>query len=551
MSTESALGPRSRDFVPAALLRLASDRRLVEQFQAGSGPAFEALFDRHRGPVLAFCRRMLTSPDEAEDAMQQTFLAAYSELVRAETPRALRPWLYAIARHRCLAMLRARRERPGGEPAEAATDDLFAEVTTREDLRALLTDVARLPDAQRTAIVLAELGGIPYEEIARRLACPREKVKALVFQARSSLAAGRAARETPCAEIREQLATLRGGALRRSSLRRHIRDCPGCRAFRDEIRGERRRLRLLHPLSALVGLKRAVLGGLPGSGGGAGVAVSVGSVSGGGLTATVLATVAAPLAAVAVPVAAVALAVTSSLDGGDPSRAFSPAALSAAGGARAPAHAAAGDADAEPTASARARDHSSAGPGAGMPAGDRLPQTEGNDTGMPSAAPRFPDSREESVNGDDERTQIRPSDGSQPGDSVSRPGGREPTPPTHPDPPTPPSGNRPPAPERPVSPATPPKGPPVPARRPAPAAPPRANGQPPPPASAAPGRPATPAAPPERERPAPPQDRAVTPPAPAPTGGSTPGVDTKPSPAAGPASGSATGRDRAPDRPQG
>ena len=128
MSTESALGPRSRDFVPAALLRLASDRRLVEQFQAGSGPAFEALFDRHRGPVLAFCRRMLTSPDEAEDAMQQTFLAAYSELVRAETPRALRPWLYAIARHRCLAMLRARRERPGGEPAEAATDDLFAEV---------------------------------------------------------------------------------------------------------------------------------------------------------------------------------------------------------------------------------------------------------------------------------------------------------------------------------------------------------------------------------------------------------------------------------------
>ena len=105
----------------------------------------------------------------------------------------------------------------------------------RQDLRDLLADVAALPDEQRAALVLAELGACSHEEIATVLAVPRDKVKALVFQGRSSLIASRTARETPCAEIREQLAILRGGSLRRTTLRRHLRECPGCRAFRSEL----------------------------------------------------------------------------------------------------------------------------------------------------------------------------------------------------------------------------------------------------------------------------------------------------------------------------
>ena len=79
--------------------------------------------------------------------------------------------------------------------------------------------------------MLSELGDLSHDEIAEVLGVRRDKVKALVFQARESLAGWRAARETPCAEIREQLATLRGGALRRATLRRHLARCPGCRAF--------------------------------------------------------------------------------------------------------------------------------------------------------------------------------------------------------------------------------------------------------------------------------------------------------------------------------
>jgi hypothetical protein len=64
---------------------------------------------------------------------------------------------------------------------------------------------------------------------------PRAKVKALVFQARRSLIASRTARDTPCADIRPQLASLRAGPLRRTTLLRHLRDCAGCRGFRTDV----------------------------------------------------------------------------------------------------------------------------------------------------------------------------------------------------------------------------------------------------------------------------------------------------------------------------
>ena len=215
----------------------------------GSERAFEALLRSPSPPVLALPAHV-GSREEAEDVVQLTFQAAPPGPQDAgEPPFALRPWLYGIARHRCLSVLRARLvQHPVEEVPEPATDHLDTEIAMRDDLRAILADVARLPDDQRAALVLAELGDVSYDEIARILACPRAKVKALVFQARSSLTAARAARETPCAEIREQLATLRGSALLRATLRRHIHDCPGCRAFREQLRNQRRQLGLLLPV---------------------------------------------------------------------------------------------------------------------------------------------------------------------------------------------------------------------------------------------------------------------------------------------------------------
>src|SRR3954451_10955571 len=248
--------------VPARLLRLASDEKLVERARGGSEAAFEAIFDRHHRGILAFCRHMLGTVDEAEDAVQQTFLAAYRELARAgDRPLHLRPWLYTIARNRCITVLRGRRREAAGAVVEPSTEHLAAEVDRRHDLRDLLRDVAGLPEEQRAALVLSELGDMGHDEIAAVLGCRREKVKALVFQARSSLIASRTARETPCAEIREQIATLRGGSLRRTELRRHLRECVGCREFRDQVRTQRRDLAIVLPVAPTVGLKAAVLGG--------------------------------------------------------------------------------------------------------------------------------------------------------------------------------------------------------------------------------------------------------------------------------------------------
>jgi RNA polymerase sigma factor (sigma-70 family) len=282
---------------PAGVLRLASDQRLVEHVRAGSVRAFEILFDRHHRSVVRFCARMLGSHEEAEDVTQQTFLVAYRDLVRSTEPVALGPWLFGIARHRCLAALGGRRERPVGEVPEAAgTYDLTVEVGVRDDVRAMLSDAARLPDQQRIALVLAELGDLPHGEIARVLGCRREKVKALVFQARSSLGAARAARETSCDEIREQLATLRGPALRRTTLRRHLDGCPGCRAYRDAVRNGRRGLRAWIPWVAGIALRRPGVGAVSGSGGGAGgAALAGGALGGSGLFATAIVAAAIPV----------------------------------------------------------------------------------------------------------------------------------------------------------------------------------------------------------------------------------------------------------------
>src|SRR3954462_7497303 len=100
-----AVLPRSR-----RLLTALGDDRLVEQVRRGSAVAFEVIFDRHYRGILSFCRHMLGSRDEAEDAVQQTFASAFTDLQSNQREIRLKAWLYTIARNRCLSTLRARRE---------------------------------------------------------------------------------------------------------------------------------------------------------------------------------------------------------------------------------------------------------------------------------------------------------------------------------------------------------------------------------------------------------------------------------------------------------
>ena len=192
----------------------------------GNEAAFEALYDRHHRAILSFCRHMLASREDAEDCVQHTFAAAHATLAGSGRELSVRAWLFAVARNRCLDVLRARREVPSGDLEEASTDGLSAEVERRDDLRALLGDLGRLRDDQREALVLSELRALPHEEIAAVIGVPPTKVKALVYQARQNLALDRQARETSCAEVRETLAVPASGALR-APLRRHLAELRG------------------------------------------------------------------------------------------------------------------------------------------------------------------------------------------------------------------------------------------------------------------------------------------------------------------------------------
>jgi RNA polymerase sigma factor (sigma-70 family) len=240
----------------------ASDAQLVRGVRDGSVTAFEAIFDRYHRRILAFCRHMLGSLEDGEDATQHVFVAAHRDLRASSKDVELRPWLFAIARNRCLDMLRTRRATDSLDTVAhdpPALDGLPEVVQRREDLRALVADIGALPEAQRAALVLFELGGLSQRKLADVLDCRPEQVKALVFQARTSLMADRQAREAACNGIREEIAAGRGHDLLRSQLRRHLRVCPACRAFADDTRRQRAALALVLPVLPTAGLKASTL----------------------------------------------------------------------------------------------------------------------------------------------------------------------------------------------------------------------------------------------------------------------------------------------------
>ena len=289
----AAWNTRARAGVPQTLrfsgnrFRRLDDERLAALVARGDATAFEALYDRHHAALLAFSRHMVGNREDGEDALQQTFVRAHRALQAGRVPDAVRPWLFAIARNRCRTLLAARRDAavPVDE-IEPSFDGLSDDVQRRADLRGLVADLGRLPEDQRGALVLFELGDLSHREISTVIGCEPEKVKALVFQARTALIAEREARELPCDEIRGQLEVARAGALRRSALRRHLRNCEPCTAYRLTVARQRAGLALILPVAPSVGLKAAVLGGTGGgavaaAGGGAAAVGSGGAAASG------------------------------------------------------------------------------------------------------------------------------------------------------------------------------------------------------------------------------------------------------------------------------
>ena len=204
--------------------------------RAGNPGAFEAIVDRYQGRLLGFCRQMLGSTEDAEDVLQEVFVNAYRAMLADEREINLRPWLYRIARNRCLNHLRKptadAQESMDMVPAVEAASTA-EKVHNREEFRQLLTDVGKLPETQRSALLLREMDAMSYEEIAQAMETSVPSVKSLLVRARISLAEASQARQLTCGEVRIELAEAAEGLRKLSGpVRRHVRDCEECADFR-------------------------------------------------------------------------------------------------------------------------------------------------------------------------------------------------------------------------------------------------------------------------------------------------------------------------------
>ena len=174
----------------------------------------------------------------------------------------------------------------------------------RESLAQLVADLRRLPDQQRSALLMRELSGMSYSELADALELSVPAVKSLLVRARVNLTQALEARETACWQIREDLIDCHDRGVRATATaRRHLRDCAPCREFRGELRGLSSQFSALVPGAGAVGLLAKLLGL---GGGGGGGSAAAGGAAGGGAVSTGTAAVAGGTAAVAGGTAAVA-----------------------------------------------------------------------------------------------------------------------------------------------------------------------------------------------------------------------------------------------------
>jgi RNA polymerase sigma factor (sigma-70 family) len=261
------------------MTRVLSDERLTRRAAKGEERAFAAIFDRYHQRLYRYCLAIVGDSQDAQDALQNTMVKVLGALPGEERRIELKPWLYRIAHNESIELLRRRRQtRELDAELAAPGSGLAEEATSRERLRRLLSDLDELPERQRGALVMRELAGLEFAEIATALGTSPAVARQTLYEARLGLRQMDEGREMSCATVMEALSGDDGRVGRRRDLRAHLRTCVSCRRFGEEIGTRQRDLAALSPLPALAaaGLLQGVLGGGAGAGGG-GVAAAVGA----------------------------------------------------------------------------------------------------------------------------------------------------------------------------------------------------------------------------------------------------------------------------------
>ena len=227
------------------LLRLCSDETLARRATGGDDDAFAQLYDRYRVRLEAYCRGILRHDEDARDAAQNALAAAFLALRRGTCPETFRPWLFRIAHNEAISVLRRRRVSdelpdtlPGSSHGPADTLEL------REELTAVLAAVRELAPGARSALLLRELAGLDYPEVAQVLGTTAGGARQAVFEARVALQDDRRGRGTECDVIRRELSAHDGRRRQARHIRGHLRGCGSCRDWSRAQRQRRQRLAL-------------------------------------------------------------------------------------------------------------------------------------------------------------------------------------------------------------------------------------------------------------------------------------------------------------------
>jgi len=186
VKTRPAAGPVQTRGVQGGVSETKVDQLLVERVQKGDKRAFDLLIQKYQHRIVSLVTRYVSDPSEAQDVAQEAFIKAYRAIGRFRGDSAFYTWLYRIAINTAKNWIVAKNRRPPASDIDAVDAEQYGISGKLQETSTPENELLR-PEDLRTAIMLREMDGMSYEEIATTMECPIGTVRSRIFRAREAI----------------------------------------------------------------------------------------------------------------------------------------------------------------------------------------------------------------------------------------------------------------------------------------------------------------------------------------------------------------------------